>query len=343
MNSSTLLNAPHWQKAVEAKGLAATAFQEVWYMKLNDPAQGRAVWLRFTLMMSANGFRRIAETWAVYFQRNAGHEVSKLAVKQTHDIQAFSKIGEDGIQIGDCQFTSEGTRGSILSKGHSIKWDLQIRTRTMGSFNLVPDPIGKSGLVKNSVVTVGEDLLFTGTTEVDGQKQEWKDAPGMQGHLSGPRNGHSWTWGHCNAFLNNKGQPASFLFEGLSARAALGPIPAPKISSFYFHYQGTPHCFNTLNSPFTLKSQNTLTEWNFHAERGDLTFRGMAKAEIKDFAGLTYEDTNGSYLYCANSKLSDMQVVVYRNGRLEEAFYANGTAAFEVVSRVKNPYVPLLI
>ncbi|MGZ3689317.1 MAG: hypothetical protein ACXVBW_13515, partial [Bdellovibrionota bacterium] len=94
---------------------------------------------------------------------------------------------------------------------------------------------------------------------------------------------------------------------------------------------------------FTVRSKNTLTDWKFQADRGELSFRGYAKAEHKDFAGLTYEDTNGSLLYCGNSKLSDMRVLVYRRGKLEATFDAPGTAAFEVVSRHKNPYVPIII
>ena len=42
------------------------------------------------------------------------------------------------------------------------------------------------------------------------------------------------------------------------------------------------------------------------------------------------------------SKLSDMEVQVYRHGKRENTFYSNGTTAFEVVSRNKNPYVPLI-
>jgi hypothetical protein len=92
-----------------------------------------------------------------------------------------------------------------------------------------------------------------------------------------------------------------------------------------------------------IRSKNTLTDWSFQADRGDLSFRGQAKAEHKDFAGLTFEDVDGSLFYSAASMLSNLRVHVYRKGKLESAFYANRTAAFEIISRRKNPYVPLLI
>ena len=38
-----------------------------------------------------------------------------------------------------------------------------------------------------------------------------------------------------------------------------------------------------------------------------------------------------------------MEIHVYRRGKLESTVYSHGTAAFEVVTRDKNPYVPILV
>ncbi|MGK5084306.1 hypothetical protein WDW37_13500 [Bdellovibrionota bacterium FG-1] len=337
----TTLNTPLWTPARPAH---RGGFQEVWYLKLNDPAANRALWLRMTLLLSDNGFRRVAETWAIFFQRSATRELTKVAVKQTHDISAFSTTPEGAIRIADCEFEGQRIHGRIQSKGQSISWDLAIRPQQDLSFNLVPESLRRLGLVKNGALTVGEDLLFSGTSEINGQKMEWRNAPGMQGHLSGPKVGHSWAWGHCNLFVDDRGQPAHLIFEGLSARARLiGPIPSPRLSTLFFFYDGKAYRFNSFWDSLRVKSHYTLTEWTFQADRGDLSFRGKAKAELKDFAGVNYEDTNGSFLFCANSKLSNLEIHVYRRGKLERTFYSAGMAAFEVVTRQKNPYVPVLI
>lgn len=345
-----MTNSPIWKPIDAAASPGASAqrggFQEVWYLKLNDPFSNRALWLRFTLLISANGFKKVAETWAIYFDRKDSREISKVALKQTHDIQKFSNdfAGSKSIRIGECELSDGHTRGMITSMGKSIRWDLKIVAPRSESFDYVPKQLAKSGIVKNFTRTVYEDARFTGTSEVDGEKQVWTAAPGMQGHLAGPKNGHSWVWGHCNAFVNEQGTPVPFVFEGLTARSRLGGmIASPKMSAFYFHYQGQEYLFNSLLDAFRSRSESTLTEWKFQADRGDLSFRGTASAQYKDFAGVTYEDTDGTLLYCANSKLSDMKVLVYRRGKLEATFKSPGTAAFEVVSRVKNPYVPLLI
>ena len=166
----------------------------------------------------------------------------------------------------------------------------------------------------------------------------------MQGHQCGKNSGHSWAWGHCNSFVHENGESAAFVFEGLTARARLaGTIPTPKLSSFYFHYQGHEHRFNSLWDAVHTRSQHSLNDWKFRVERGELSFRGSMTSEYRDFAGLTWEDTDGSLLYCANSKLSDMTVLVYRRGKLEATFKSRGTTSFEIVSRQRNPYVPILI
>ncbi len=340
-------NAPVWNRLEPAR---QAGFQEVWYLKVNDPSTQRALWLRFTLLSSSNGFRRVSEVWALSFSRNPEtREVTKVALKQTFELSSFSALqgkteSESGVRINTCELTSNRTCGSVTSKGRTIEWDLTLQPTREGSFNLVPEGLSRSGIIRNQILTVGEDLRFSGTTKVDGQTHSWEQAPGMQGHQCGRNSGHSWAWGHCNAFVQENGRPASFVFEGLTARARIaGAIPTPKLSSFYFNYQGHDHRFNSLWDAVHTRSQHTLNEWKFRAERGELSFRGTVVSEYRDFAGLTFEDTDGSLLYSANSKLSDMTVIVYRRGKLDATFKSRGTTAFEIVSRQRNPYVPLLV
>lgn len=319
-------------------------FQEIWHLKVNDPENQRAFWVRFVLMASRNGFRRVSEVWGVYFQRGANKEVFKVALKQSHDLNSFSALDSSGVRIGECELTSQGSRGSIQSKGHTLRWNLSFRSAREVSCEFIPEPLRKTKLVRIALTTEHEDLRCTGKVQVDGEEISIQDAPAMQGHIRGSGVPRSWVWGHCNSFVDEKGEMADFIFEGLTARTQLvGPLTTPKLSSFFFWYKGQPHRFNGMWDLMHLRSENTLTEWKFQADRGDLSFRGQVKAEHRDFAGLTYEDTNGSLLYCADTKLADMQVHVYRKGKLEATFLSKGSASFEIASRNRSPYVHLLI
>jgi hypothetical protein len=197
--------------------------------------------------------------------------------------------------------------------------------------------------VENAAFTVGEDLLFSGTTVIDGEKISWQDAVGMQAHWSGSRLGQSWIWGHCNHFLDETGTPVPFVFEGWSLKSRLFGMTSPSICSFFFYYRGEAYRFNTVWDALRSHSKSSIQEWEFRVDRGDLSFRGVARANHKDFAGLTLEDTEGSFIYCNNSKLSDLKIHIYRNGKLEASYHSDGAAALEIVSHEKNPYVPLLV
>ncbi len=335
----------HPLKAIVADASAAQtgATQEKWYLKLNDPSQPRGLRLEWDLFTSRNGFKRTADVWAVLFERQPQQEVKKTALKQSLNIQAFSRGHGDSIQMGACTLRHEGTQGAIYSKGQVLSWDLAFQSIRTSSFNLVPESLSKLGLSKHLALTPYEDLLFSGQVTLNGETFEFKSARGMLGRSLTPKNWHSWVWGHCNLFKDEAGKPADFIFEGMTTRSQLGPVVFPQLSAFYFRYQGKDYSFNRLRQALYMKSKTNLNDWHFQADVGELSFRGHMKAEHKDFAGLTLEDTNGSLLYSATSTLSELKILVYRNGKLEATFNSTGNSAFEIVSRQKNPYVPLIL
>lgn len=316
----------------------------VWYAKFTDP-QGYGLWIRFTFLATSNQFRQVAECWAIFFQRSPNGDVVKTAFKQSQDLKTFFNSPQtDGIQMGECQLTSHQCKGRLQSQGRTIQWNLQMTPAQDLQFNLVPESLSRSGMIKTQIMTLGEDLRATGFVEVDGKKFLFEKSSAMQGRISGPRTGYSWAWGHCNFFVNERQEPTPIVFEGLSARARLtGPLISPQLSSFFFFYEGQAYHFNTLWSSIRIRSKSNLTAWNFQADRGELSFRGHIQAEYRDFAGLIYEDTDGSLLYCHGSNLCHMTLLIYRNGKLESTLTSPGTTSFETVTRTKNPYVPMLI
>lgn len=338
---SLQVNAPAWNSQLLT---TRRGFHESWSLSLTDPSGTQALLLRFTLLMTKNRFHKIAETWAVYYRREPNQEVSKWAVKQSFPIGTFQVPASGTIQIGDCLLSPGFTRGQIVSKGHNITWELQLNSQSDYPVILVPHSLQKLKIIENDLWSASEHLSATGTIQVNGNPMAFSELRGSQGHTSGPKSGHSWVRGHANSFINEKGEPVDFIFDGITAKARMtGGLSTPRISSFYFFHQGKHYHFNTIWDALHVRSKNTINSWQFQADRGELSFRGIMKAEHKDFAGLQYEDTDGSTLYCATSKLSDLQIHVYRNGKIESTFNAHATASFEVASRSKNPYVTFLI
>ena len=336
-------NEPFRNPSLEGPG---HGFQEVWYLKLNAPADGRALWLRFTLLVRSDGAKRIAETWAISFRRTEW-AIEKVALKCTRKLESFEQrpgAGFEGFRIGDCEFSDQSTRGQIERDGQSIRWELHMTPARPLAFNFVPRSLARRGVIKNAAQTVFEDLRFNGWSEVNGDRFEWRDAPGMQGHLAGARNGHSWAWGHCNTFVDEQGNPTDCLWDGLRARARLGKHRrTPYLTSMLIVFEGREYRFNRTWQVFRSPSRYDMNGWTFEAKEGDVSFRGSVRAAANQFAGVAYEDTDGSALYCYNSKISDMTLEVWRAGRMERTLTAAGSVAFEVVTREKRTNIPLLL
>ncbi len=328
--------------------------RESWYLRVNDLVNQRALLLEFAVLLSANGFRRVAQVRAVTFHRLSASEVSKAAVQQLFDLSSFRR-NDRQISIEKCVWSENASHGSVRNANQSVEWDL--------SFHPGPETIdvrapAKSGWIGRIGQLLGGaiaqrswssgssqvDLRVSGTVKVNGESFTLTEAPGSTGRSSGAHLPQSWIWAQGSAFLNERGTRVTFAFEGLSVRERLlGRIAGPASTSLFFLYQDKPYFFSSVRNPLTVRSQATLSRWVFSAEAGDLVFRGEARAEFRDFAGVTIEDTNGSFVHAATSLVSDLEVRVYRRGKIESAFYANGIGTLEVSQRSRNPYVPSLI
>ena len=212
------------------------------------------------------------------------------------------------------------------------------------NFDFVPSSLARLRLVKNYAVTVQSDLHFNGWVKVNGESFQWQNAPGMQGHLFGQKNGYAWAWAHGNCFVDSQGAPVDFVFEGLTAQARLANrYPSPYISSFFIVYQGRPFYFNRIRDSIFCHSRFDYRGWEIKLKARDLEFHLHIQSQPHEFAGLTYEDTDGSLIYCSNSKLSSMKVQIFRQQKLEVEYTAPRTVAYEVASRTKPTNIEFLL
>ena len=234
-------------------------------------------------------------------------------------------------------FGPDHTAGTAVGRGHRIEWDLKFEPNSFTFFH-VPDSLQKLKLTKSVVCKPNVDIKFTGWYTIDGRKYECVAAPGCQGHIWGRRYAHDWAWAHCNSFEG--AEPAAL--EVLSARVKLaGVLTSPRMSALFFEYKGERHEFNRLSDTFAIRSEYGLTNWKFAVDRGPIRLLGEITCDVKDLIGVTYEDTQGSFLYCNNTELATMNLSVYHKGKLETTLRSKFTTGFETVSRERSPYVEI--
>src|SRR5690606_29238345 len=150
--------------------------------------------------------------------------------------------------------------------------------------------------------------------------------------------GNSWVWAHCHQFVNDSNEAVSFSFEAFYGRSrVLGSLPSPLLAVFFFMYQGQRVEVHSLFSKVRIQSRHDLSGWSFRVDHKELSFHVEIQADLREFAGSTFEDTHGSSLNCAYSGIANSIIHIYRNGKRESTFRSRKTTSYEVVSQDKNP------
>lgn len=98
-----------------------------------------------------------------------------------------------------------------------------------------------------------------------------------------------------------------------------------------------------LADQFRIRSAGGYDGWHFSDSKSGYRFEGTLFARPELFAGVTYEDTDGSPLYCHNSKLCDLNLDITDPGGTRRRYASHATTAYEVVARSAHPGVIFLI
>lgn len=149
---------------------------------------------------------------------------------------------------------------------------------------------------------------FSGTVSVGGEELTFDREPGNQSHRWGRKHSASWVWGHCSRFDTTEAS----VFEGLSARAALGPLPAPTATFLYLHHDGEHIAFRGIrNALLRSKSRYVLPTWAFAASNDAWRIVGAARFNVRHAIQVEYADPDGTARFCANSEIGDLAIELF--------------------------------
>ncbi|MGM0556398.1 MAG: tocopherol cyclase family protein [Myxococcota bacterium] len=314
---------------------------EVWYGKV-DIAPERALWFRYTTL---DGTVREAATWAVLFRGDepvGGRDVHALDSLAPANVVAVPRGHEEGRFLGHPQVFHNAhghlDEANAIGEAGGVRWDLRFDDRGR-NFRYIPHGLERWGLVGSTYDDCLMDLRVSGTVEYDDEVYEFEGVPGMVGHIQGRRiAGQTWGWSHCNCFDDDE----DAAFEGLSARAKVGSLVTPKLSAFVVFVDGHKYTFRTPASLLRADTEFSRHRWDFEAKSRGVTLTGRAWSP-DEVALVEYTDTDGSNLWCYNSKLSDLEIRIRDPKRgLDRTLRSTGRAAFEYVTREKPSEEPLV-
>lgn len=285
---------------------------ESYFLKLNDPDERRALWLKATILARAAG-PAVAEAWAIGFDRDRGHRAAKEVFPLGSAWSSDASFSADGldVRVGSLRLREGATSGDLTSQGVRVRWDLTYEPLDVA---LVPFPSPRfytGSFPRSKLVSPCPHALFSGWYEVDGARTEVAGWRGMQGHNWGAGHAFRYAWAHCNQFE----QDPDFLLEGLTGRVRVGPALTPPITLLCVRHRGVRYEWTRLVDWPRSRGSMTTRRWEFSAHSDLGRIEGHLEATTEDLVGLLYENPSGPPAHCLNSKLSRAEVLFQPAGR----------------------------
>lgn len=306
---------------------------ESWFAKGNDPASGRAFWLKYTIWAPIDPVAEaVCETWAVIFDPRGG---AITAGKEVRPL-AGARFIDGVVDFGAGRRGDSYVEGDIADDaGGRIRW----RVDWDGpSTPLVPFAwpwMYRARLPKSKTVTPHPDVRASGWIEFAGERWAFERVPAMQGHNWGTEHAPRYAWGHCNVFEGEDGA----WFEGFSARVRIAGRLTPPLSSAFLRLpDGRRFAFNRWGALFGGSASIEDLVWRFELKgEGGHRLVGESRTTADRMAGLTYRNPDGSPLSCLNSKVADLELTLYGpdGGRVAQ-LVSRGAAALETLTPAQD-------
>ena len=284
---------------------------ESYFLKLNDPSGRRALWIKATILVREGGTPRVAEAWAIAFDREGRHRAAKETVPLARARFDASRLDVEvaGVTLGERR-----AHGEVKSGDTRIAFDLVFDTPERSGAPLVPFPTERmyeTPLPSSKTVSPYPHARFRGSYEVDGAKVEVDGWAGMQGHNWGARHAELYAWGHCNQWDGED----DLVLEGFTGRVKIGPVLAPPLTIVCVRHRGISYDFNGPLVLVRARGEIGRHRWSFSAKNALGAVSGELWAETDDFVGLAYENPNGEQTYCLNSKIARGRIRLSIRGR----------------------------
>lgn len=312
----------------------ASGHVESYFLKLNDPAQGFALWLKFTFLVPQDGRAPVFEVWGVWFDMD--DPTRTRAWKTTQPLTSQLVLDPDlhllmPTPLGPCELTNRSTRGVLDDAAHRLEWDLTFDAGQDALRHLPWRWMYEKRLPRSKILAPHPASRFSGHVRIDGRLYTVDRAIGTQGHNWGSEHAWHYAWGHCALF---DGMGPDTFFEGFSSRLKLGPWVTPPLSVAHLSLEGQRHAFDRWRSMRSRLVSLTNRRWQFRLENDTHALEGVLEAPLDDFICLHYRNPDDSLAHCLNSKLASGELTLRdRHERPIKRLVTYRGAALEVLTR----------
>ncbi|HEY1484726.1 MAG TPA: hypothetical protein VGF84_01405 [Micromonosporaceae bacterium] len=309
----------------------ARGHYESWFVRGNDPASERAIWLRYTIFAPAGRpADAVAELWAVVFD---GDHVAVKTVTPIGDATFASGSGL-AIRIGEALLTDRAVSGSAASGNHRISWQLSYAGGGEPVI-LLPERLYTGGFPKAKALVPAPGVTLSGEVSVDGVPMVVDGWIGSQNHNWGSRHTDEYAWGQVVGFDND---PDAFL-ECSTARIRMVGMLSPPFTPVVLRVHGEELRLNSmatmLRASARYRSADDPLTWTWRTSGRDGAGRpvrvvGEFSAPRAAFVTLAYDNPPGGTKTCENTKIARCRVIVTGSGAPMELI-SEHRAALEIL------------
>jgi hypothetical protein len=312
---------PRWPVVRAGRG-----HYESYFLRACDPAGGRGIWLRYTVLITGSpgsgrgGAPPRGELWCTWFDRQAGpprHARVEAGVPRSP--------GEPWISMRDSTFGRSAAVGALSAPGLSARWSLRYRAADRPLLHLPARWMYRARTPKTKLAAPCPVATFDGEFDVDGRRIVVDGWPGMVGHNWGERHAESWVWVH-GLGLGDDGW-----LDLAIARLRLGGITTPWIANGVLSLGGRRRRLGGPGRPVALSAAGDRCVLRVRGRRTVLTAAVSAPPEA--FVAWSYPSPDGVPAGVRNCSVADLAVTVRGPGRGTREFAVAGTAAYEIGRR----------
>jgi hypothetical protein len=195
---------------------------------------------------------------------------------------------------------------------------------------------------RSKSLTPAPDTRVYGRFRAFGEVWDIDGWHGAQGHNWGQSHAHAYAWAHANSFVDERGEPLPGVwFEALSGRVRLGARwVTPLLSVAGLCLGDRLFRFDGVRALLSRRVAVDARSYRLELSQASARLSATLRAETEQFAGLRYEDPDGSSLACLNSKLARAELCFTFQGRTQRMFTQQ--AALEVGTRDSDHGVAML-
>ncbi len=312
---------------------------ESFFVRANDPARPRALWLKATVLVPQRA-PAVADLWFIWFDDALPRPLA-MRRRQPLASASFGRHRRRSIFIqtdhGDLVLAPEGgSHGALNDDAGKTSWSFswQADAPPLGEpLWLLPLPLRLSFVPRFKLVTPFPSLRFQGEVRVGGEPVSLDGWSGMQGHNWGREHAFEYAWGAC-AFPGDGERPPAVV-EGFSARLAWKGCASPLLSSLVVRRGGETWACDRLVDVWR---QSAAIDFPALAWRARLkcalgTVELEMEASQRRTACLGYENPDGSMAYCLNSKVARARLVLRGRDGSTHAYQTEHLAALELLRR----------